>query len=122
MAAHHRQLDDVGGGSLDHRVDGQPLAQRAPLALLGAQLGDRPAAAHQGGHEPVALGARDRLVDEPLHRREALEVALDVDRRLLAGDLEAIGEPEGGEAVGDPEVDHLRLRALGRARPRRARC
>ena len=28
--------------------------------------------------------------------------------------LEPVGEPEVGEPVGDPVVDHLRLRALGR--------
>ena len=37
--------------------------------------------------------------------------------RLLARDLEVLREPEGGDAVDDPEVDHLRDRALaGRER------
>ncbi len=32
--------------------------------------------------------------------------------RLLAGDAQPLGEPEVGEAVGDPVVDHLRHAAL----------
>ena len=46
-AAHHRHLDDVRGGALDHHVHRQPLAQHAGLALARAQLGDPPDAAEQ---------------------------------------------------------------------------
>jgi len=40
VAADHRHLDDVGGGALDHGVDGEALAERVLLAVARAQLGD----------------------------------------------------------------------------------
>ena len=65
----------------------------------------------------VALlrGELDRLLDVALHRREALEVAVDVGAGLVLLDVETIGEAVGGEPVGDAVVDHLGLRALAGA-------
>ena len=77
--------------ALHRRDDRQGGARRVRLHAAGppagdprAQLGDRPAAAEQRVDEPVALRLGDRLVDEALDGREALEVALDVERSLLA--------------------------------------
>jgi hypothetical protein len=67
----------------------------------------------------VALGLLDRAGDEVLHEREAREVGVDVLLRLLARDLEVLGEAEGRDPVDDPEVDHLRDRALRRGQLRR---
>jgi len=39
LTAHHRHLDDVRGGALDHRVDRQPLAELPRVGVARAQLG-----------------------------------------------------------------------------------
>ena len=105
--ADHRHLDDVRRRALHDRVDGEPLAERARLPVADADLRNRPAAAEQRRHVAVALGLLDRALDEVLHVREAREVGVDVLLRLLARDLEVLGEPERRDPVDDPEVDHL---------------
>ena len=111
VGAHHRDLDHVGRGALDDGVDGEPLAELAHLAVARAQLGDLAAAPEQRRDVAVLGRLLDRRRDERLHGREALEVAVDELLRLLARDLQPVGEAEGREAVDDPVVDHLRLRA-----------
>ena len=112
LAAHHRHLDDVGRGALDHRVDREALAQPAGVGVARAQLGDRPATPHQGRHVALLLGSLDDLLAEGADGGEALQVAGDEFLALFAGDVEPVGEAEAGQPVDDPEVDHLRLRAL----------
>ena len=110
-AADHRQLDDVGGGPLDHGVDRQPLAQRAQLVVARAQLGDLAAPAPERLHEPFLLGALDRPLDESRHAGKAIQVGVDEVLCLLARDVEPVGQAVIGEAVDDPVVDHLGLGA-----------
>jgi hypothetical protein len=111
VAADHRHLDDVRGGALDDAVDREPLAELARLPVARADLGHLAAAPEQRRDVAVLLGLRDRVLDEPRHGREALEVAVDELLRLLLRDPQPVREPVGGEAVDDPEVDHLGLRA-----------
>ena len=103
----HRHLDHVGRRALHDRVDREPLAERARLPVADADLRDRPAAAEQRRHVAVPLRLLDRPLDEVLDVREAREVGVDVLLRLLARDLQVLGEPERRDAVDDPEVDHL---------------
>src|SRR6202043_3059361 len=84
MTADHRDLDDVGGGALDHRVDGQTLAERVLLAVARAQLGDLAAAAEQRRDVALLDGLRDRPLDELADRWKPLEVSRDEHGRLLA--------------------------------------
>src|SRR5439155_12883697 len=62
----------------------------------------------------IAVASRllDRALDEILHIRKAGKIGVDVLLRLLARDLEVLREAEGGDAVDDAEVDHLRDRAV----------
>ena len=91
-------------------------ASRSPservCAVRGADLRHRAAAAEQRRHVAVARRLLDRPRDEVLHVREAREVGVDVRLRLLARDLEVLGEAERRDPVDDPEVDHLRDVAL----------
>ncbi len=112
MDAHHRELDDVGGGALDDRVDGQALAERAHVPALRPQLGDRPAAAEQRDGEAALARVGDRALDELGHERHAAAVGVDVGLRLVALDLELLREAVGADAVDDPEVDRLGAVAL----------
>ena len=108
----HRDLDDVRVRALHHEVDRDPLAESARRAVTHPQLGHRPATPEQARHVAVTLGLLDRARDEVLDEREAREVGVDVLLRLLARDLEVLGEAEGRDPVDDPEVDHLRDRPL----------
>ena len=63
--------------ALHHRADRQPLAELARLALAGAQLRDPAHATEERGDVALVGRARDRLRDELLHLREAVQVALD---------------------------------------------
>ena len=111
--ADHRHLDDVRIRALHDEVDREALAERAGLAVLRADLLDGAPAAEQRRDVAVLRRLLDRARDEVLHVREAREVRVDVLLRLLARDLEVLREPERGDPVDDPEVDHLRDRALG---------
>ena len=112
MDRDHRDLDDVRVRALHAEVDRDALAEAARLAVRGAELGHRPAAAEQARRVPVLRRLRDRPRDERLHLREAREVRVDVRLRLLLRDVQVLGEPEGRDPVDDPEVDHLGDRPL----------
>ena len=68
---------------------------------------------------PSALACAIVRAMNCLHVREAREVGVDVGLRLLAGNLEVLGEAERRDPVDDPEVDHLRDVALGTRQRRR---
>src|SRR5205807_1836233 len=111
LAADHCELEDVGGGALDDGVDGQAFAKRPHLVVASLELGDLAAPVPERLHVALLAGARDRVLDERGHAREALEVGVDELLCVLARDVEAVGEAVVGEPVDDAEVDHLGLRA-----------
>ncbi len=113
VATEHRDLHDVRGGSLDDRVDRQPLAQLSRLALARPKLGDRSTPAQQGRDVARCGGPLDHPLTEPPDRREAFQVGRDEFLALGPGNVEPVGQPEPGKAIDDPEVDHLRAGALG---------
>src|ERR1700694_413677 len=77
LAADHRELDDVGGGTLDDGVHSEALAERAHLVVAGTQLGNLPAPAPERLDMTLLLGLRDRVEHELRDLREALEVRVD---------------------------------------------
>ena len=103
----HGGLDHVRGRALHDEVDGEALPETAGLAVAGLELRHRAPAAEERRRVPVALGLLDRPLDEVLDVREARQVRVDVGLRLLARDVEVLGEPERRDPVDDPEVDHL---------------
>ncbi len=110
--ADHRELDDVRRGALDHGVDREPLAERAHLPVRRPQLGDRPATAEHRHRVAALARLLDRARDPLGDARHASAVGVDVRLRLLAGDVELVGQPEARDAVDDAEVDGLRAVAL----------
>jgi hypothetical protein len=52
--ADHGQLDEVGGGALQRRVDGGALGEPARVGITAGHVRDGPAAPEQGGHVTVA--------------------------------------------------------------------
>src|SRR5207237_6607790 len=98
---------------------GQAFPERPGLPVGSTQLGYGPAPAEQGRRVAVPPRLLDRSLDEVLNVREAREVRVNVGLRLLARDLQVLGEPERRDPVDDPEIDHLRDRALARCQLRR---
>ena len=120
--ADHRELDDVGGRALDHGVDREPLAERAHLPVRRAQLRDRPATAEHRHRVAALAGLVDRPRDPLRDPRHAPAVGVDVRLRLLAGDVELVGQAEARDAVDDAEVDGLRAVPLVLASARPGPC
>ncbi len=108
----HRDLDEVGGGALDDAVDGGALGEGAAVGVVRGDVRDLAAALEHRLDIAVALGLGDALFEEGRDAGEALLVAVDDLRGLGVGDAEAPSEAEGGDAVDDAEVDHLRAAAL----------
>src|SRR5947208_11893922 len=115
MAADHRDLHYVRGGSLDHGVDGKPLPLRAGLVLRRPQLRNRTYAAEESLDVTVFGRFGDGLFDERLHGGKAAEIPVDVLGSLIVRNVELLRQPVRTEAVDDAEVDSLRLRTLTRA-------
>src|SRR5688572_28437513 len=108
----HRALDDVGSGALHRSIDCCALRALSQSCVARADVVEiQPAAEYR---LDVAALARllARLVHVAAYARIALEIQLDVARRLAALDAEPGGEAERGHAVDEAEVDHLGGAAL----------
>src|SRR5271165_6855946 len=90
MTAHHGELDDIGRGALDHRVDGQSFPERSHLVVAGPQLRNLAAAAPQRRHMAVLAGLLNRFGHEARHAGKALQVGVYELLRLLPRDVETI--------------------------------
>ncbi len=112
--ADHGPADDVGGRTLDGRIDGGALLEGA-LGRIG-RLDPREMHAPAEDGFDIAIGAAERL--GALHvvadAGETLEIGLDVLACLLARDRQLVGETERRDAVDDAEIDRLGAAAHGR--------
>jgi len=107
----HGDLDEIGRGALDRRVDGGALGELAQRRIGARDLGDVATAVQQGADVPVPAGLLEDPVQEPPDPFVAVEVAVDVLLRLGLADPQFPGEAEGTHPVDDAEVDHLRAPA-----------
>ena len=89
--AEHRDLDDVGGGALDRRVERHPLGHLAALAVVADQVGQVAAAAEDGFGVAVLAGAVDDRPQVVADAAEALEVFLHQRRGPLRRRCRAAG-------------------------------
>ena len=103
----HRQLDDVGRGSLDRGVERCSLRHFAPLPITGVQVRQvaSPSQQGRGVAHPPGLGhhLRQILLDPTDPRVVDLHQLL----RLGHGDPEPGAQPVGTEPVGEPVVHGL---------------
>ena len=76
--AEHGELDEVGGGALQRRVDGGALGEAAHVGVAGLDVGDGADAAEVGADGLVAADGFEGLVDEAADAVVALEVGFDV--------------------------------------------
>ena len=103
----HGQLDEVGGGALQRRVDGGALGKAALIGVAALDVGDGTDAAEERAHAALAARGFKGLFDEFLDARIAREVAVDVGARLLLRNAQLRGQAEGRDAIDDAEVDGL---------------
>ena len=104
---HHRNLDEVGGGALDGRVDGVALRRLAQQSVLRVDVADIAAATQQCLYIEVFAGELQRVVQILRDFRETAVVIGDELAGVGLRNLQAVGQPEGGDAVQDAEVDRL---------------
>ena len=83
--AEHGELDEVGGGALQRRVDGGAFGEAAHVGVARLDVGDGADAAEVGADGLFAADGFERLVDEALDAGVALEVGLDVGAWLRSG-------------------------------------
>ena len=115
MDIDHGDLDHVGGGALDGGVDGVALGGAADGVVGGADVADITAPAGDGLDVAVLPSERDRVVHVLPDAGELREILVDDLGGFLARNAQALGQAEGGDAVGDAVIDHLGLAAhLGR--------
>ena len=105
--ADHGELDEVGGGALQGRVDGGALGEASLIGVARRDVWDGADAAELGADELVAADGFEGAVDEGADAGVTLEVLLDVGAGLALVDAELRGEAEGRDAVDDAEVDGL---------------
>src|SRR5690606_439486 len=97
----------VRGGALDGGVDGVAFGGAADGGVGIVDGGQGAAAAGEGADGAIGAGGGDGLVHVTPDAWVAFEVMADDIGGFGAGDAEALGEAEGGDAVRDAEVDHL---------------
>jgi len=105
--ANHGELDEVGGGALQGRVDGGALGEAALIGVARRDVWDGADAAEPGADELVAADGFEGAVDEGADAGVTLEVLFDVGAGLALVDAKLRGEAEGRDAVDDAEVDGL---------------
>src|ERR1022692_3109521 len=107
----HRHLDDVGGRSLDRRVQRHPLGHLPALPVIRGQVGQVPAAAEDGLGVAVLAGLCDHLVQVVPDAAELLEIFIHQYPRFIRRNAQLLGQAVGGQAVREPVVHCLDLAA-----------
>jgi len=105
--ADHGQLDEVGGGALQGRVDGGALGEASLIGVARRDVWDGADAAEPGADELVAADGFERAVDEGADAGVTGKVGLYILPGDLLVDAELRGQAEGRDAVDDAEVDGL---------------
>ena len=105
----HRQLDDVGGRSLDGGVQRHPLGHFPALTIRGVEVGQVPPTPQDRLGETRAPRLRDDAAQVVADMPEPFEVLLHQAPGLADGDLELTRQAECGQTVGEPVVHRLDL-------------
>ena len=113
VEVHHRQLDQVGSASLDHRVDRQSFP-KAPGVPVGAMdLRDVAPATKDRGHIPMVGSLPDARLEEAVDAGKASLVVGDQGKGAVVVQVtDPARQSPRRDAVDDPEIDGLGLVAL----------
>src|SRR3954447_2659010 len=108
----HRELEDVGRGSLHGRVLRHALPDLADAEVVGRQLWELTAPAEERGGEPARLRFANRLGHVARDVGERGEVRIEDLAGLVGGDVEPLRKAVGLHAVREAVVDDLGEPAL----------
>src|SRR5438093_11060529 len=111
--SNHGDLDDIGSGSLDRRIDGGALGHAAAHAVTGVDFGMLTDPAKQRARHAGIASLAQTILDVTLYALVPLEVPRDELRRLLRADSELLRQSEGRLPVNDPKVHGLGALPLG---------
>ena len=109
--ADHRELDHIGCGALDRRVNGSAFGIATDVLIGRMDVGQHAAAAAERLDIALLAGLGDGGIHEGLDAGVLLEIIVDELCCITAGDAEALAEAEGGNAVDDAEIDHFGVTA-----------
>jgi hypothetical protein len=109
--ADHGAADDVGGAALDRGIDGLAFREHAHVGALVLDRGEVGAAAEDGLDIALFLHLGFHALHIVRNAGEFLEIGVDEGLGLLAGDVELVGQAEGGNPVDHAEIDRLGLAA-----------
>src|SRR4051794_7860456 len=104
MDVDHGQLDHVGGGSLDRRVDGVAFGGVAQGVIGGANVPQITSPAGDGFHVAMAAGKGDGVVHVFADAWKLFEILFDDDGSVSARQVQTLPETKGGNSVGDAVV------------------
>jgi hypothetical protein len=105
--ADHGQLDEVGGGALQGRVDGGALGEASLIGVARRDVWDGADSTKIRADGLVAADGFQRAVDEAADSGVTGKVGLYILLRNALVDAELRGQAEGRDAVDDAEVDGL---------------
>src|SRR5713101_3812099 len=105
--ADHRQLDQIGGGALQRRIERGTLGKVAELHLRRIDFRNRADSSEQSPRHAGLARLGKNIVQVLLHAAIAREIGVDEFRGFLLLDAQLLREPEWGKAVNDAEVDGL---------------
>ena len=113
VEVHHRQLDQVGSASLDHRVDRQSFPKAPGIPVGAMDLRDIAPATKDRGHIPMVGRLPDARLQEAIDAGKASLVIGDQGKGAVVVQVtDPARQSPRRDAVDDPEIDGLGLVAL----------
>src|SRR3954464_10579084 len=100
----HGQLDDVGCGPLERRIDCSALGETAHVRILAVDVGNLPDATEERAHPLLAARFVEDAINVGAHTTVALEIGFDIFLGFLLINAELRGESKRRDAVDDSKV------------------
>src|SRR6266481_4028619 len=97
--ADHRHLDQVGGSSLQRRVDRRAFGKAAHVGVLAIDVRDRPHPAKERAYPLLTPRLFERAINEPAYAQVLFEVSVNELFGFALLDAELLREPKRREAV-----------------------
>src|SRR4051794_23147000 len=104
----HRDLDHVGGRSLQRRIDGRALRKSPQIWIATLDIWNGSHAAEQRAHPLRYARLFEQAIDELANPDVPCKVRLNVELRLRLRNVEVRSESKGRDAVHNAEVHGLR--------------
>src|SRR5277367_3059846 len=110
--ANHGDLNEIGGGALQRRVDGGALGESAKVGIFAVDVGNGADATEESFDFAFAADFFERGVNEFAHAGIFFEISVNELLAFGGRDAETLCKSASGEAVDDAEVDDFGLAAM----------